>query len=529
MSIFLITVLILLLAGAFITSLLSGRRGKEAITGATVVLAVILVVWILANRNLPLSLVLADWSPVEPASPWLLLVDEINWQISFYFLLLMEALLLTQARFNLALPTTQSFSEHLYLPLTLVATAVVLLAVWSSSLIGLISSWTLLAIIWLAILWLNQGTEADPMDLIKRFSLLLLSVAFLGLAVATTDRPAELTLTVESWPPTSLFLAYVAVFTQLGAIPLQWWRPLNLPLTPSASAIIHLLPGVAGTALLARLALISGSQTAIATIITTLGWLGLFFGAYLAWIHMERPVLAITGLAVAQVGLMGIVGSWADSNAVVASYRVLILAIGSFYLMNGITKQHFPWYIVAPIAALAGLPLTAGFSGLAPLFSSWLSSGRLILAVVTGLLMVPVIAAALQLSRQVTVEGREETLTLSEHIQLNLGLLLPTLGLLVVPRSSLVDVPLTTWLLILSMAGASIILSRYGERLCLRLLQFTQGLNTGDIEDNVRRGVAKLANGLSIAIRETTGILEGEAGLLWLLVLAVIIWLARSG
>ncbi|MGD2049234.1 MAG: hypothetical protein PVH03_07055, partial [Chloroflexota bacterium] len=131
MSIFLITVLILLLAGAFITSLLSDRQGKWAITGATVVLAIILVVWILANRNLPLSLVLVDWSSVDSTSPWLLLVDEINWQISFYFLLLMEALLLTQARFNLVEPTPQSFSEQLFLPLTLVATAVVLVAVWS--------------------------------------------------------------------------------------------------------------------------------------------------------------------------------------------------------------------------------------------------------------------------------------------------------------------------------------------------------------------------------------------------------------
>jgi hypothetical protein len=529
MSIFLITVLILLLAGAFITSLLSDRQGKWAITGATVVLAIILVVWILANRNLPLSLVLVDWSSVDSTSPWLLLVDEINWQISFYFLLLMEALLLTQARFNLVEPTPQSFSEQLFLPLTLVATAVVLVAVWSSSLIGLISSWTLLATIWLVLLWLDQGAKADPKDLIRRFGLLLLSVAFLGLTVATSDRPAELALTAESWPPTSLFLAYLAVFTQLGAIPLQWWRPLTSPLSPLVSGVVHLLPGVAGTALLARLVLFAGSQTAIAAIFTLLGWLGLFFGAYLAWMHMKRPVLAVTGLAVAQVGLMGIVGGWADSNAVVASYRVLILAIGGLYLINGLPKQHFPWYIVVPVAALAGLPLTVGFLGLAPLYSGWLSSDRLVLTVVTGLLMIPVIAAALQLTQQATIESREETLPLGERIQLNLGLLLPSLGLLVVPGPNLVDVPLTTWLLIVSMAGASIIFSRYGEQLSLRLLQVTQGLKRGDIGDSVGRNLAKLSHGLNFVIRESARILEGEAGLLWLLVLVVIIWLARSG
>lgn len=529
MSLFLITVLILLLAGAFITYLLSERQRKVATTGATIVLAITLIFWILANRNLPHSFVLADWSPVDSASQWLLLVDEINWQISFYFLLLMEALLLTQARFNLAGPTPQSPVERLFLPLTLVATAVVLLAVWSSSLIGLLSSWTFLAVIWLVLLWLSQGTVANPKDLIRRFGLLLLSVAFLGLAVATSDRPAELALTAESWPTTSLFWAYLGVLCQLGAIPLQWWRPLTSPLSLSASAIIHLLPGVAGTALLARLVQFAGSQTSIATIITILGWLGLIFGAYLAWMHMKRPVLAGTGLAVALVGLLVIVGGWSDSYSVVASYRVLILAVGSLYLMNGLPKQRFPWYIVVPIAALAGLPLTAGFSGLAPLLSGWLSSGRIVLAVFTGLLMVPVIAAALQLSRQVTIDGREVPLTLGERIQLNIGLLLPTLGLLVVPGSSLVDVPLTTWLLILSMAGASIIFSRSGERLSLRLLQFIQGLNTGDIVDRAGRFMAKLTNGLSIIIRETSRILEGEGGLFWILVLAIIIWFARSG
>ncbi|KPK04580.1 MAG: hypothetical protein AMJ56_17155, partial [Anaerolineae bacterium SG8_19] len=100
MSIFLIIVLILLLAGAIVTYLLSGRQGKEATTGAIVVLAITLIVWILANRFIPLSFVLADWSPMESTSQWLLLVDNVNWQISFYFLLFLEALLLTQSRYG---------------------------------------------------------------------------------------------------------------------------------------------------------------------------------------------------------------------------------------------------------------------------------------------------------------------------------------------------------------------------------------------------------------------------------------------
>ena len=148
-----------------------------------------LIVWILANRFLPLSFFLADWSPMGSTSQWLLLVDNINWQISFYFLIFIESLLLTQSRFNLPHNTAaQSFGERLFLPLTLVLTAIVLLAIWSSSLPGLISSWTLLAIFWLILLWVNQGAQTSPRELIKRFGLLLLSVAFLGFA----DNPGSL-------------------------------------------------------------------------------------------------------------------------------------------------------------------------------------------------------------------------------------------------------------------------------------------------------------------------------------------------
>ncbi len=530
MSIFLIIVLILLLAGAIVTYLLSGRQGKEATTGAIVVLAITLIVWILANRFLPLSFVLADWSPMGSTSQWLLLVDNINWQISFYFLLFFEALLLTQSRFNLPHTTAaQSFGERLFLPLTLVLTAIVLLAIWSSSLPGLISSWTLLAIFWLILLWVNQGAQTSPRELIKRFGLLLLSVAFLGFAVATSDRSTGLALTGESWPTTSLFFAFLAVLTQLGAIPLHWWRPLTLPLRPSIAVIIHLLPSVAGAALLARLVLIEGGLTTIAPLITVLGWLGLFFGAYLAWIQFQRPVVAVTGLAVAQVGLITINGGWIGSHSVVASYRVLILAVGSLYLVNGLPKQRFPYYVVVPTAALAGLPLTAGFSGLAPLYSDWFSSGLLGLAIVTGLLIIPVIAAAIQVSRQATNDAQEETLSVSESLQINMGLLLPTLGLLVLPGSDLVDIPLVTWLYVLVIIVASIILNRYVEQIRVRLLNFNSELNTVQIELKVQTIIAKLANGLSVAIRETAGILEGERGMLWLLILMIVIWFAQSG
>ena len=109
------------------------------------------------------------------------------------------------------------------------------------------------------------------------------------------------------------------------------------------------------------------------------------------------------------------------------------------------------------------------------------------------------------------------------------GLLLPTLGLLVLPGSDLVDIPLVTWLYVLVIIVASIILNRYVEQIRVRLLNFNSELNTVQIELKVQTIIAKLANGLSVAIRETAGILEGERGMLWLLILVIVIWFAQSG
>ena len=252
-------------------------------------------------------------------------------------------------------------------------------------------------------------------------------------------------------------------------------------------------------------------------------------------------------LALVQTSIILLAGVWAGPAAVIAEVRVLVLAVGMLFLVDGRPISRVRWWrAIGPmvaVAALAGLPLTAGFAGRAALYDAWLANGRFVLVLVAALLHVPLVAAVLlllwprtevarsgdrpQLEAEAARSGDRPQLvegTAGNVIAREAGLLLAAVGLL--SLSGLGQTGPITWLALGAAAAAGFALSRFiGEvreaRAALRQA-FTVNLPLETFVVTLRR----LGQGIKAVLGEAVLILEGEGGLLWLLVLVVVFWLA---
>jgi hypothetical protein len=363
MSGFLAATLVLLLLGILITALLAWQRRRHHYEVAAGVLLIALLAWLAAGRGLPLAITIGSWG---------LQVDQIAWQFSLYVLLLVLAaliLLLSQAVALESLPE-ERFNRLARPSAILLLTATTLLALWADSLPALLTIWTLQALAWMFLLAVAGSEPADAGKLLLRGSTLLLSLLFIGLAAAALGRPAEAGLDMGSWSAQARTWILLAAVTQLGALPLQWWRPLRRSLPPPSAALIQVMPAVVGGSLLARLALNSPAGLDHVLFLTTFGLFGLLVAVSRAWIHLGRPGIVVANLALGQASVVILVSAWAGSEAIVAETGVLVLAMGSLFLAHDGLKGKLAWLRAPAVATIASMPLTAGFIGLATLYTN---------------------------------------------------------------------------------------------------------------------------------------------------------------
>ena len=518
MSGFLAAILSLLLLGILITAVLAWQQRRHLHEVAAGVALVALLIWLAAGRSLPLAISLGNWS---------LQVDQIAWQLSLYALLLVFAALML-----LLLPAGNDESGpegRLALPALpaaiLLLAATTLAAIWAASLPGLLTFWTLQALAWMLLLALTEPGAVAFDRLLLRGGALLFSLVFLGMAAVALGRPAASGLDMGSWPAPARIWILLAAATYLGAFPLQWWRPLkrNLPAVPAA--LIQSMPAVVGGSLLARLALNSPAGLGYTLFLATFGLIGLLIAVSRAWIVLGRPGAVVANLALGQASLILLVGAWAGHEAIVAATAVLVMAVGGLRLAGDSLQGRMAWLRAPAVAAIAGIPLTAGFIGLATLYSSWSASGLYLLLLVTALLCAPLVAAAIM----VPWGGRSEQGRrgdLRGNWPVIAGQLLLAAGLVALPFPLAAQTSPLAWLAILLAAAGGIALSRQIER----VQEIPAGLQRAfhfDLPGNrIYRHAASLGAFTGYVIRQAAAILEGEGGLLWLIVLLVVVWLA---
>jgi hypothetical protein len=386
----------------------------------------------------------------------------------------------------------------------LLLTAAAFSAIWSDSFTGLLAGLTLLLASWLAVLWL--AGERSNAFLFKG------SVLLLGLLLA--------------WPIGSSRTTLLAAALLLNVWPLPLWQPRTTEAGTAVASLTPLLPPLAGALLLLRLLPVAQLSPGVSLLLTVFGLVGFMRSVQLAWNRLHLPGYAVTALLLAQSHLLLLAAIWVGAAGVAAELRVLLLAGGTLYLLvtqpNG--QKWLRWVLGGTaLAALAGLPLTAGFASRAGLYAIWLADGRWALVLVLALLHVPLIMAGVWLLLAKTTDAAEVEHHPPQDWLREALPVLPALGLLSVSNVVWGNIPLLAWLALVGAAVAGAVLPRFlGEaqdvRLTLRQALGAERPPLGNLPSLKQLGV-----GLQTAVNDAADILDGDSGLLWLLLLAALV------
>lgn len=491
----------LLLVGAAAIVVLLRFRPAWVWPTAVSFLGLILLIWFILRAQLPLNATFLAWSASGYLPDWTWHVDVTGWSLTAWLLLLSTAVSLSPVLQKSISPDKATTPASV-----LLLTAVALSAIWSDSFTGLLAGLTLLLASWLAVLWL--AGERSNAFLFKG------SVMLLGLSLA--------------WPIGSSRTALLAAALLLNVWPLPLWQPRTAESGTAVAILTPLLPPLAGALLLLRLLPVAQLSPGISLLLTVLGLIGFMHGVQLAWNRLHLPSYAVTALLLAQSHLLLLAAIWVGAAGVVAELRVLLLAGGTLYLL--VTQPAgTKWLQLAlggvALAALAGLPLTAGFASRAGLYAIWLADGRWALVLVLALLHLPLIMAGVWLLAKSPDSAKAENRTPQDWLREALPIL-PALGLLSVSNVMWGNVPLLAWLALLGTAVAGVLLPRFsGEAADVRLM-LRQALGAERPFTGKLPTLKQLGIGLQTAVNDAADVLDGDSGLLWLLLLAVIIILA---
>jgi hypothetical protein len=234
-------------------------------------------------------------------------------------------------------------------------------------------------------------------------------------------------------------------------------------------------------------------------------------------------------LILAESGMVLLVGVWATPTAAVAQVGVFSLAMAVFYLISEKPQWRFNWPIIMPVVAIAGIPLTIGFLGLTSLYRSWLDHDLLTLMLVVVFLNVPLIAVALLAWRSKELPNRGEPIDRFQPILDAGALVLLSLGLIARPDLSPASNDFLLWLPIALAAVAGIALAWFAGRSSLARTDLKDAFRLNLPRNQVQKLFEQLVSGISLVFREAITILEGEGGMLWVVVLIIVMWLARRG
>ena len=532
MSLFLILFLIFLMAGAGITAYLAHRGHKYGnLTGAVIILG-ILILWVIAGRRLPLELESKVKSAILSQPSWNLYVDEATWQLTLIPIVLAAGAILALDVWNRVIGPINE-SRHVKAkttPLIFLLLAATILALWSNSLITLIQSWALFIITWSLFYGLVSTNEGKWRTILFRSCALSISLIFLWLANASNSGSVGNVSDIQNWTSESAYWTLMAASVFLGLILLHWWRPLESGLPPAADSLIHLLPIICGGWLFIQVGAGMGYDSIPRLIITVLSLIGLLTGAALAWANVKHPRRLPQYLTLSFVNMVVLTAVWLDLEAAVAELKISLLAPGGLFLFSSWSEHSGRWERIISsifVIALAGLPLTIGFDGRVNLYQTWLEGGQLLLALVVSFILVAILGAALLiiLRRDNSITGA----SLQNVGRLEFSALLLLLALGLIGFNGLEQFPknIAPLFFILSAAMGGYLLGRHSGQ--ANKLQQTVGraLNFDLHRRQNYEYLSVILSNIELIVREGAAILEGEGGMLWLLIIVIILWMAR--
>lgn len=319
-----------------------------------------------------------------------------------------------------------------------------------------------------------------------------------------------------------VWLALAAAGVLLGVWPVDRWRSEAIA-ADAPGLLAWGAPVLAGSAVLdsvVRSGQVVGLPLAAATAV---GLLSLLAG--LARLRERSPSAYAAALSPALAGLGLVAGIWAGEAALLPATRVAVLAPVSLLLLpaaSGLLRGRWPRLLPAAIiyAAVAGLPLTAGFAAWSRLYAAWPAPGGLVLAGAIAALL------TLWLAGLYLVAAPDETGSSSSPGWLQaLPAALAAAGLLGFDPA-VRETPPLVWAALVAPAAAGALLARFAPGLRDLPVLLREAPPPRLTYERLLAPARRATAALAAAADDAANILEGRAGLILVLALiALFLWI----
>ncbi len=535
--------ILLLLLGAAVTA--AGAflpRAMRGLPGAAPVLATLLALgsMLLVGLRLPAQVTVSAWSPQSLFSAGInLMADRITWLFSLAVLAAAVAVFLTglsRAGGPRVGPRTA----------TLIVTAAALAAIQAENLIALAITWAVLDLVtFITLILLAQGEDLETQAVLGlgfNAAAALLAVA----AALDTLHSGQTSFLVSASPLTGrgvILLVLAAVF-RLGVFPFHLGLPMEANIRQGIGTLLRLAPAAVALNLLTHIAAFT-PDTPLKFWLSLAAAVGLLVGAALWW-DAADPRQGISFAVLAHSSLAVLAALWGGASAAAGVFAfglALVLGGAVIFLHNGYNETDRGWVAASLLGALtlAGLPLTVGYVAVSALYSGLAASGAwaLLAVCIVGQLLICASYIRLAFWPGDALPKGEPVIGLSYLFGLTLPLALALLaGLGAAFAGTLGGLPAPTlFSLDAVLPGVVVAVTVLG------------GFGLWQFEDRVRARAASVWNAAtSVArldwlyvvfwevyrfigrtLRTAAGIVEGEGGVLWTIVAALLVWLLFRG
>lgn len=376
-----IPILILFLGAA---AMLLGPLMPNSRTGGLALIAVgasivALLAGLFQGFSLPSQFTLSTWPSQLFQMNLSLATDRVSWLFELALLVVCAAACLT----GLARAGGPRLGAR---AVTLLITAVALAAVQSENFITLAITWAVLdGIYFLSLLLLSRGENLESQ---ATLSLTFNSLATFCLVAAALDvmHSGQTTFVIgqtQLSEQATLWLLLAVVF-RLGVFPFHLSIPGESNVRQGLGTLLRLAPVATAFDLLVHVVIVS-PDLPLKPWLSAAACLGLLIGAAQLW-DTSEPRAGLSFAVLAQSSLAVLLAVWGGAEAgagVLALGLATLLGGAVLFLNNGFDAGQRWWSIPTFIGAFAflGGPLTVGYLGAVILYSSFLSGGWLLFLV----------------------------------------------------------------------------------------------------------------------------------------------------
>ncbi len=537
--------ILVVLAGAILTA--AGVFVPQRFRGLAHVLPMAftllaLLVTLAMGLRLPAEATVSAWAPGELFRTGLMLrVDRVSWLFSAAVLLAALAAFLTSL--------SRSGGARLGARTAgLLLTAATLAAIQAQNLITFAITWAALDILYFAILILlaqGEGLETQAVLSLGLNSAATFMVVAAALDTLNSGQEAFL-LGASPLTERGVLLLFSAVVLRLGVFPFHLGLSLeaNTRSGQGLGTLLKLAPAAVALNVLAHVMLLS-PDLPLRPWLSVAAVMGVLVGAA-QWWDSADPRQGLSYLVLAQSSLAVLAAMWGGPTAaggVLALGLALVLGGAAMFLHNGYNASEQGWAAASLVGALvlAGLPLTVGFVAMSTLYRGLAESGSWILlaACLIGQLLLAASYIRLAFWPGDPIP-KEEPLVGVAYL---FGLVLPLLfaiifGVTVAVIGNAVNETLPSLLSPENMAGlGAVLVAVIGG---VGLWQFENVIRAGaDTTFTAVTSAARLVwlyivfwdvyRFLGRSLRTVAAVIEGEGGVLWTIVAALLIWLLFRG